>query len=402
MKYRYRAISDRKEEKRGILEAENQMQAVAMIRENGDLILELEQVHKWWEVLTGDIYVAGMKDRDLALFSSQFAAALKAGISVEKTLSILGGQAEKRRWRKCLIKTAQFVKAGGSLADGFEEADPDGFPAAFLEMVRGGEHSGRLAEVFQSLSVYYERRYKAKQKMETSLIYPCFVLGMAVLVLTFIVGWVVPSIAAVLKEMGIDLPLGTKILLSISGFLQEHIVALLSAVILAIGGVVCYWKSERGREQLEMIIKKLPMIGKLLDMSIYAQFCHTVATLLQAGVPLPQVLVVTAGSIDNRRTGKKIRQAAGKLQAGESLGMWMKEDGTFPQILKEVCAIGEESGELASMLASMGEYFDTQEEIAARKLAAGLEPALMVVLAIATGFIVISMYLPLLSMYGQM
>ena len=384
MKYRYRAISDRKEEKRGILEAENQMQAVAMIRENGDLILELEQVHKWWEVLTGDIYVAGMKDRDLALFS------------------ILGGQAEKRRWRKCLIKTAQFVKAGGSLADGFEEADPDGFPAAFLEMVRGGEHSGRLAEVFQSLSVYYERRYKAKQKMESSLIYPCFVLGMAVLVLTFIVGWVVPSIAAVLKEMGIDLPLGTKILLSISGFLQEHIVALLSAVILAIGGVVCYWKSERGREQLEMIIKKLPMIGKLLDMSIYAQFCHTVATLLQAGVPLPQVLVVTAGSIDNRRTGKKIRQAAGKLQAGESLGMWMKEDGTFPQILKEVCAIGEESGELASMLASMGEYFDTQEEIAARKLAAGLEPALMVVLAIATGFIVISMYLPLLSMYGQM
>ena len=402
MKYRYRAISDRKEEKRGILEAENQMQAVAMIRENGDLILELEQVHKWWEVLTGDIYVAGMKDRDLALFSSQFAAALKAGISVEKTLSILGGQAEKRRWRKCLIKTAQFVKAGGSLADGFEEADPDGFPAAFLEMVRGGEHSGRLAEAFQSLSVYYERRYKAKQKMESSLIYPCFVLGMAVLVLTFIVGWVVPSIAAVLKEMGTDLPLGTKILLSISGFLQEHIVALLSAVILAIGGVVCYWKSERGREQLEMIIKKLPMIGKLLDMSIYAQFCHTVATLLQAGVPLPQVLVVTAGSIDNRRTGKKIRQAAGKLQAGESLGMWMKEDGTFPQILKEVCAIGEESGELASMLASMGEYFDTQEEIAARKLAAGLEPALMVVLAIATGFIVISMYLPLLSMYGQM
>lgn len=402
MKYRYRAISDRKEEKRGILEAENQMQAVAMIRENGDLILELEQVHKWWEVLTGDIYVAGMKDRDLALFSSQFAAALKAGISVEKTLSILGGQAEKRRWRKCLIKTAQFVKAGGSLADGFEEADPDGFPAAFLEMVRGGEHSGRLAEVFQSLSVYYERRYKAKQKMEASLIYPCFVLGMAVLVLTFIVGWVVPSIAAVLKEMGTDLPLGTKIMLSISGFLQEHIVALLSAVILTIGGVVCYWKSERGREQLEMIIKKLPMIGKLLDMSIYAQFCHTVATLLQAGVPLPQVLVVTAGSIDNRSTGKKIRQAAGKLQAGESLGMWMKEDGTFPQILKEVCAIGEESGELASMLASMGEYFDTQEEIAARKLAAGLEPALMVVLAIATGFIVISMYLPLLSMYGQM
>ena len=402
MKYRYRAISDRKEEKRGILEAENQMQAVAMIRENGDLILELEQVHKWWEVLTGDIYVAGMKDRDLALFSSQFAAALKAGISVEKTLSILGGQAEKRRWRKCLIKTAQFVKAGGSLADGFEEADPDGFPAAFLEMVRGGEHSGRLAEVFHSLSVYYERRYKAKQKMEASLIYPCFVLGMTVLVLTFIVGWVVPSIAAVLKEMGTDLPLGTKILLSISGFLQEHIVALLSAVILAIGGVVYYWKSERGREQLEMIIKKLPMIGKLLDMSIYAQFCHTVATLLQAGVPLPQVLVVTAGSIDNRRTGKKIRQAAGKLQAGESLGMWMKEDGTFPQILKEVCAIGEESGELASMLASMGEYFDTQEEIAARKLAAGLEPALMVVLAIATGFIVISMYLPLLSMYGQM
>ena len=119
-------------------------------------------------------------------------------------------------------------------------------------------------------------------------------------------------------------------------------------------------------------------------------------------MPLPQVLVITAGSVDHRSTGRKLRQAAAKLQDGESLGDWMEEDGTFPQILKEVCAIGEESGELAAMLASMGEYFDTQEEITAQKLAAGLEPVLMVVLTIAVGFIVISMYLPLLSMYSQM
>ena len=225
---------------------------------------------------------------------------------------------------------------------------------------------------------------------------------MAALVLTFIVGWVVPSIAAVLREMGTDLPLGTKILLSISGFLQEYILVLLLGIVLTMAGVISYWKTERGREQLEMIIKHLPMIGKLWDMSVYAQFCHTVSTLLEAGVPLPQVLVITAGSIDHKSTGRKIRQAAGKLQDGESLGAWMAEDGTFPEILKEVCAIGEESGELASMLASMGQYFDTQEESAAQKLAAGLEPVLMVVLTLVTGFIVISMYLPLLSMYGQM
>lgn len=402
MKYRYRAISDGQEETRGILEAENQMQAAARIREKGELILELEPVHPWLDVLTEDIYVTGIKDRELAVFSSQFAAALKAGISVEKTLLLLGGQAENRRWRKCLTKTAQFVRAGGSLADGFMEAEPDGFPAAFLEMVCGGEHSGRLIEGFENLSAYYERRYKARQKIGTALIYPCFVLGMAALVLTFIVGWVVPSIAAVLREMGTDLPLGTKILLSISGFLQEYILVLLLGIVLTMAGVISYWKTERGREQLEMIIKHLPMIGKLWDMSVYAQFCHTVSTLLEAGVPLPQVLVITAGSIDHKSTGRKIRQAAGKLQDGESLGAWMAEDGTFPEILKEVCAIGEESGELASMLASMGQYFDTQEESAAQKLAAGLEPVLMVVLTLVTGFIVISMYLPLLSMYGQM
>lgn len=402
MRYRYRAISEKQEEKQGMIEAENQMQAAAKIREKGDLILELEPVHKWLEILTEDIYVSGMKDQDLAIFSSQFASALKVGISVERTLLLLGGQAENRRWRKCLTKTARFVRAGGSLADGFAEADPDGFPAAFLEMIHGGEHSGKLLEVFQNLSAYYEKRYKARQKIETALIYPCFVLGMAVLILTFIVGWVVPSIAAVLKEMGTDLPLGTKILLSISGFLQKYIVVLLIGLILAIFGIVCYWRTDRGREQMEGIVKYLPMIGKLWDMSVCAQFCHTVSTLLQAGVPLPQVLVITAGSVDHRSTGRKLRQAAAKLQDGESLGDWMEEDGTFPQILKEVCAIGEESGELAAMLASMGEYFDTQEEITAQKLAAGLEPVLMVVLTIAVGFIVISMYLPLLSMYSQM
>lgn len=286
MKYRYRAISDGQEETRGILEAENQMQAAARIREKGELILELEPVHPWLEVLTEDIYVTGIKDRELAVFSSQFAAALKAGISVEKTLLLLGGQAENRRWRKCLTKTAQFVRAGGSLADGFMEAEPDGFPAAFLEMVRGGEHSGRLIEGFENLSAYYERRYKARQKIGTALIYPCFVLGMAALVLTFIVGWVVPSIAAVLREMGTDLPLGTKVLLSISGFLQEYILVLLLGIVLTMAGVISYWKTERGREQLEMIIKHLPMIGKLWDMSVYAQFCHTVSTLLEAGVQI--------------------------------------------------------------------------------------------------------------------
>ena len=183
MKYRYRAISDGQEETRGILEAENQMQAAARIREKGELILELEPVHPWLDVLTEDIYVTGIKDRELAVFSSQFAAALKAGISVEKTLLLLGGQAENRRWRKCLTKTAQFVREGGSLADGFMEAESDGFPAAFLEIVRGGEHSGRLIEGFENLSAYYERRYKARQKIGTALIYPCFVLGMAALVL---------------------------------------------------------------------------------------------------------------------------------------------------------------------------------------------------------------------------
>jgi len=294
------------------------------------------------------------------------------------------------------------VEAGNSLADSFYLADKEAFPATFLDTVRAGERSGTLAEIFANLSRYYEKRYKMKQKVASAATYPGFVLAVALVVVGIIMVIVVPTMADVFAEQGAVLPLPTRILIGISEFLRNHWGMLMLLILCGIILGMCYVRTEGGRFRYHSMKLTVPVLGKIRIFESSARFAHTMSVMLRSGLTLTQALVVTAKALDNDKLARGVLRMSARVVEGSSLGECMREEGCFPDTLNEVCAMGEETGELEEMLRSMHEYFDSETEFAVKKALTMLEPVLLLGMAFVTGFIVISIYLPLFTMYELM
>lgn len=402
MTYKYKALSADGMVIKGVMDAADEYSAVTQIRELNQIIIQIVPVRKLSKILSKEIGPRQIDYSALAVLCSHFSMLLCSGIPVTLCVELIAGQMENRKLKKILEETKELMEAGYGLADSLEEADKAAFPPAFLEMVQAGEKSGTLERSFEKLSVYYEKRYKMKQKISTAMIYPMFVLTAAATVVLIVMGKVLPVIFQVFEELEGELPLSTKILIAVSDFFQNHLFHGLIWTLALIVAVLCYNRTEKGRSRWHSFKLKVPVLGKIRLLSASGHFAHTVSAMLGAGMTLPRALEITARTIENDMLARETRWMSEKLEEGWLLGECMREKGCYPQLLNEVCSIGEESGELEGMLASIGDYFDSRVDDMAKKAAVRLEPMVLIGLAGLTGFIVISIYLPLFSMYSLM
>lgn len=402
MTYKYKALSLDGAAVKGIVDAADEYSAVTQIREMNQIVTQIVPVRKLSKILSKEIGPRQIDFSALAVLCSQFSMILRSGMPVTLCVDLIAGQMENRKLKKILEETRERMEAGYGLADSLEEADRAAFPPAFLETVRAGEKSGTLERAFEKLSVYYEKRYKMKQKISTAMIYPAFVLTAAAAVVLVVMGNVLPAIFQVFAELEGELPLSTKILIAVSDFFQNYLFHGLAWTLALIVAVLCYGRTEKGRNHWHRFRLKVPVLGKIRLLSASGHFAHTVSAMLGAGMTLPRALELTARTIENDMLARETAWMAEKLEEGWLLGECMRERGCYPHLLNEVCSIGEESGELEKMLASIGDYFDSQVDDMSKKAAARLEPMVLIVLAGLTGFIVISIYLPLFTMYSLM
>ena len=402
MIYKYKAISLTGVPVDGVVEADDEYEAVEKIRESCSVVTKLSPVWKISGILSMEIGPKQMDARQMSLLCSQLGAILDSGVPLVKAVELIAGQIEDKKLAKILRETGKRVASGRSLSDSFYETDQDAFGPIFLETVAAGERSGTLEKSFENLASYYERQYKMKQKVAAAMTYPCFVVMVAVAVVAVVMLKVIPTMAGVLMELGGELPLPTRILMGISGFFQNHflkgVVLFMILMILA----MIFSKKEQGRLFFHRWKLRIPFAGKIQMLTASGHFAHTMAAMLSSGLSLPQALDATARSTDNYVLAKSLDEISRKIEEGWMLGDCMKEAGCYPEVLTEVCAMGEETGELEKMLSAVGEYFDNQTEYAAQAAIARLEPTLLILLAIFTGFIVISIYLPLFHMYDLM
>lgn len=402
MKYKFTATAPDGTIQRGEVDAGDRYEALAQIREEERVVKKLVPVMKVSELLSMEIGPGQLNIRVLLVLCEQLSMILRSGISVIESILLLSRQSTNRKLRKILNETGRLVEAGNSLAGSFYLADKNAFPVTFLEMVRAGERSGRLSEVFHNLSIYYEKRYKTKQKVSAAMTYPGFVLAIALFVIGIVMVMVVPTVTGVLVELGAELPLPTRVLIGISAFIRDF---LLELVMLLLGFVLillCYLRTEKGRMRYDREMLKMPVVGNLRILEASGQFAHTLSVMLQSGLNLIQALHVTARTLDNYHLASAVIRIAGNVVEGSRLGDCMRREACFPEALTEVCAMGEETGELEELLSSMGEFFDSELEFSSKRALTMLEPCLLVVLAIFTGFVVISIYLPMFTMYDLM
>lgn len=383
------------------IEANDEFEAASRIKLEYPIILKLTQIqsnNKRHIDLNEPMWVS---DKVLSMTASQFAILLRAGMSAARTVEVIADQTADRLMKRILKSAAQDVMAGQTLASSLEKHGKK-IPAAFIETVRAGEESGTLEKSFERLGVYYEKAHKMKSKVRGAMMYPAFLAVLAVIVVAVVITVTVPVMSGIITSSGGEIPVPTRILLAISDFLTNRWWVLLVAVAAIAAILISMSFNDKGKKILAVAALKMPVIGRINVMKSAAQFANTVSTLLSAGLPITQCLAITGRVIDNFAVGKIVSGYVAGIETGKSLGSVMKDDPYLPPLLVEMTAVGEESGALEQTLENIGEYFDSETEQASAKALSMLEPAITIAMGIVIGFVVISLYLPMFTMYGVM
>jgi len=400
--FRYKALSVDGAKISGVVTAYDRYQAVNQIKEDGSIVLSVEQVLSLPNTGLDLLGNQRISDKQLALVCSQFAIILRTGLPLVRAVELIHEQTSERRLKTLLKDVSEDVAAGYGLAASFENKGKKLLPATFIETVRAGEESGTLPESFQKLQVYYDRSAQVKSKATSAMLYPAFLLVLAAVVVGIIMVFAMPTFVSVFDSFDMELPGLTKAIIAVSNFFADWwwIVAML--ILAGIIALRLYVSSEKGALRSSQWLLKLPILGRVNRMKAASQFANTLSTLLTAGIPIIRAVEIVARVLDNRYIGRQLGALVPRLEEGRSLGEQLRGSGLFPAMLCEMCAMGEDTGSLESTLETIGGYYDMETETASNRALSMLQPIITLIMGIFIGILVVGLYLPMFNMYSGM
>lgn len=403
--YKYTALSPNGQKVTGVIDGFNELDAVDRIKQNYPVITSLTAMKDNGEeggLMAMEIGGPKLNSKAFTMMCSQFAIILGSGIPIARTVHLIADKTSDKTLRRMLKKVADDVESGRSLAAAFEERGGDFLPTTFIETIRAGEESGNLDAAFRSTYEHFDKQTKMAGKVRSALAYPVFVLFIAVAVVIVLMVRVVPTFTAIFDSYDAELPGITLALIAISNFFAKYWMVLLAIVAVLLLAYKLYGRTEEGRLNLAKWQLKIPVLGNIAELNGASQFANTMATMIAAGLPMTRCISITARVLDNYYMGTEVGKLAGKLEEGKALGASMREDQVMPDILVDMVAVGEETGEMESTLHTIAGYYDAELEVAIADALAKLEPALLVGLAGIAGFIVIAVYMAMFQMYAAM
>jgi type IV pilus assembly protein PilC len=402
--YHYEGLSANGASVTGSVEATNEQEAVMQAKSSCQVVLRVWTESKASGFMNADLgqLLGGkkIKDKELSLLCSQLAIELKAGLSVVRALELVAENEANKTLKRILEQTADDVRAGHPLADSLALRGPD-LPATLIETVRAGEESGRLGVCFDNLKEYYENSGKVKAKVGSAMIYPIILIVVAVVVVAIIMIKAVPVFEDSFASMGNELPWVTTALIAVSHFFQNNILIIIAVIAALVLIIKFYGRTEAGKVLYARLALTFPGVDMVSRMNGASQFASTMATMLAAGLPMVEATRITANVVDNYLISKDIQAAAEGIVAGGRLGDGMKKSKWLPSLLLEMTSVGEETGSLEDTLTVINAYYTSEVATAVERALGILEPAIVLVLAGLVVFILLSVYLPLFSMYGS-
>ena len=388
---------------KGTLEAPGPGVVTAKLRAQGLTPLEVTLTSKTG--LNRDVSIPGFEKRvkigTLAVFAKQMAGLINAGLPLMRTLSILIEQAEDKKLQRALIAVRAAVESGSSFSAALA-VHPDVFPPLMISMVRVGESGGFLGESLSTIAETFQGEAELKGKIKSATTYPLIVFVIAILGVVAMVTFVVPIFEGMFKNLGSALPIPTQILVNLS----HNMLWLLPAIVVA--GVVgwLWWVRNRREEKVRRVVDpwrlRLPVFGPLATKIAVARFARSLSMMLDAGVPLVQALSIVGAASNNWKIEQAVRDIQSSVKQGKSFSIPLAKAEVFPPMVAQMIAVGEESGTLADMLKSIAEFYENEVETATSQLTASIEPILIVGIGIIIGGMVVSLYMPIFSIYGEL
>ena len=351
---------------------------------------------------------AGSRDVKLSFFNSiplgtvaemtrQLATLLKAGVPVVDSLAAIVEQTEDKRLQQVMAQVRRSVNEGMALNQALRE-HPKVFPNLYANMVRAGEQSGTLELVFLRLADFIEAQVRLRGKVSTALMYPFIMIGLASLVVTLLMTFVVPKLVEIIVEQGGDIPLPTRVLITISEFFQHYLWVVGLALFASWYSFRKWIKTEAGELRWDRMKLKFPLFGDLQKKIVMARFSRTLGTLMGSGVPLLVAMEIAKNVVDNAVFRNVLEDARTAIRDGDSISGPLRRSGWFPPMVTQMIAIGEKTGEVEQMLDNVSVAYEGQVENKVSRLTTLLEPFMIVVLGAIVAGIVFAVLLPMLNM----
>jgi type IV pilus assembly protein PilC len=411
-KFKYTAIDQNGKQKTGSVEAADEDAANAKVSGMGLMPTSVAQTDAsaaQTEAAPAKAKSAGfsfgkvIKPEELTTFTRQLATLLQAGLPLLRALEVMTRQERNLRFKACLEQIAEQVKSGNTFSDGLMQY-PKVFDRLFVNMVRAGEAGGVLDVVLSRLAGFMEKALKTKKKVQSAMIYPVVVVGVAVSIVVLLMVVVVPKFQDIFNDMlgGAALPGPTQLVVGISNFLKDNILISIGLGVACFFGVKLLLRTKLGSKGFNWFSIHAPKLGDLVSKVNIARITRTFGTLLSSGVPILQALTITQDITANVFYSNALNRIHDSVRDGESLSAPMGREKVFPDMVTSMVDVGEETGELSEMLNRIADNYDEDVDNAVAGITSIIEPVMIVFLAVVVGFIVIALFLPIVEIIKQL
>ena len=397
--YGYKAWTQAGKIKKGTIEAQSIDEVRTLIKKDGLAPVEIKKQTP----LSYDLHIPGLqrvRAKELGFFCRRFASVYDSGLPIVTTLELLRKQTSDKNIRNSLLKVRYSVENGKNLSESMQK-ESKVFPFVLCEMVRVGEQSGNLPAVFDRMADYYEKTADTKNAVIRVMIYPCIVTAVVIAVLAVMMTQIVPKFESIYAMTGTPLPGITRAVIDFCRFFKDHFLIISLVIAAVILFAVLFSKTYRGKHFFGYITRKIPLLKSFVEKNASSMVSRTLSLLLMSGLPVTGALEISGASVKNIYYREAVDNINKQIVQGKSLSAAMAETGVFPDMMTEMAAIGESSGNLYEMLEKCAVYFEKETRAASQVLLAALEPAIMLVLIAVVAVIVFAIALPMFSMYSN-
>jgi type IV pilus assembly protein PilC len=332
---------------------------------------------------------------DFLILNQQFNTLIKAGLPILRALDLLATRATAPKLRPILTQIRDRVREGKSLSEAIDEAGA--FSKVYSTAILAGEKSGNLSGVLEYYIAYQKVSTGVKKKILATLVYPVLLIFVAAVIVTYLVTAVIPKFGDLYRDLGVELPTPTKILILITVDYRAYILSALALFFLSVIGIFFWSRSEEGGVAFDRILFKLPVLGETLLKFQVSQFCRTLSTLLTGGTPLVAALQTASESISSRLVRGTVQDATKKVREGESMHTALSSSHVMPEMAMDMIEVGESSGALSPMLTSVAEFYEEEVNLRLTAMVSLIEPLILVFMGLLVAGILISLYLPIFS-----
>ncbi|OLC74471.1 MAG: pilus assembly protein PilC [Gemmatimonadetes bacterium 13_1_40CM_4_69_8] len=339
----------------------------------------------------------GVKTRDIVVLTRQFATMINAGLPLVQALDILAQQTENKILADVTRQVVYDVESGHTLADALRK-HPRAFSDLYVNMVAAGEAGGILDTILVRLAQFLEKNDAIVRKVKGAMVYPAVIVSVAVIAVSVLLIFVIPTFQNMFASVNLELPLPTRIVIGMSNLLKNYWWAILGVAGVLVFGITRYYKTAPGRLQIDAMLLRMPVLGDVLRKSAVSRFTRTLGTLISSGVSILDGLEITARTAGNMVIHNAVMDSRASIAGGETIAQPLAKSKVFPPMVISMIAVGEQTGGMDEMLSKIADFYDDEVDAAVSTLLSLMEPIMIVVLGVVVGGMVVAMYLPIFDM----